>query len=313
MSSMKDAIKIIVSGLDNAGKTSILTALDKKYNFQQEIMELKPTIRVEYHQTEFLGNHCFFWDMGGQEQYRKIYQKRQDVYFDGTDLLVYVIDIQDKERFDTSLEYLDVILQFFMSNEMDIPIIVSFHKYDPELRTIEEIHEDINDLRELITEKYPKFKILFQQTSIYDIISIVQLISYGLSIFDEKFFELSVLVEEYLVNRFNSTSLILFDQNGIIISEFYREFIDPDIYIELLETIKEHLFLLKRMQEEDYSLDYNFFTLENTLLSYLHKIKIRNDSYYVSVVIEEKYKENLLDKFPDLVEDISKILEVILP
>ncbi|MBA7682811.1 hypothetical protein ES703_91164 [subsurface metagenome] len=196
---------------------------------------------------------------------------------------------------------------------MDIPIIISFHKYDPDLRTIEEIHEDINDLRELITEKYPKFKILFQQTSIYDIISIVQLISYGLSIFDEKFFELSVLVEEYLVNRFNSTSLILFDQNGIIISEFYREFIDPDIYIELLETIKEHLFLLKRMQEEDYSLDYNFFTLENTLLSYLHKIKIRNDSYYVSVVIEEKYKENLLDKFPDLVEDISKILEVILP
>jgi small GTP-binding protein len=310
---MKNAIKIIISGLDNAGKTSILTALDKKYNFQQEVMELKPTIRVEYHQTEFLGNLCFFWDMGGQEIYRKHYQKHQDVYFDGTDLLVYVIDIQDKERFETSLSYLDVILQFFMSNDMDIPIIVSFHKYDPELRGLEEINDSIDDLREIITEKYPEFKILFQQTSIYDIISIIHLISYGLSIFDEKFFELSLLVEDYLVNKFDSTSLILFDQNGIIISEFYREFIEPEIYIELLESIKEHLFLLKRMQEEDFSLDYNFFDLENKLVSYLHKITIRNDSYYVSVVIEENNKENLLDKFPDLVEDITKILESILP
>ena len=310
---MKNAIKIIISGLDNAGKTSILTALDKKYNFQQEIMELKPTIRVQYHQTEFLGNLCFFWDMGGQKQYRKLYKKRQDVYFDGTDLLVYVIDIQDKERFNSSLEYLDMILQFFMSNEMDIPIIVSFHKYDPDLRTIDEIHDSINDLRELITEKYPSFKILFQQTSIYDIISIIHLISYGLSIFDEKFFELSLLVEDYLVNKLDATSLILFDQNGIIISEFYREFIEPEIYIELLESIKEHLYLLKRMQEEDFSLDHNFFDLENKLLSYLHKIKIRNESYYISVIIEEKFKEKLLEKFSDLVENISKILEAILP
>ena len=310
---MKNAIKIIISGLDNAGKTSILTALDRKYNFQQEIMELKPTIRVEYHQTMFLGNLCFFWDMGGQEIYREHYQKRLDIYFDGTDLLVYVIDIQDKERFEDSLAYLDVLLQYFMSNDMDIPIIVSFHKYDPVLRGIEEIHDSINDLRELITEKYSEFKMLFQQTSIYDIISIVQLISYGLSIFDEKFFELSVLVEEYLVNKFNSTSLILFDQNGIIISEFYRDLIDPEIYIELLESIKEHLFLLKRMQEEDYSLDYNFFTLENKLLSYLHKIRILKNSYYISVVIEEQFRENLLENFPDLVEDVTKILETILP
>ncbi len=310
---MKNAIKIIVSGLDNAGKTSILTALDKKYNFQQEIMELKPTIRVQYHQTEFLGNLCFFWDMGGQKIYRKHYRKNQDAYFDGTDLLVYVIDIQDKERFETSLSYLDVILQYFMSNEMDIPIIVSFHKYDPELRTIDEIHDSINELREFITENYSTFKILFQQTSIYDIISIIHLISYGLSIFDEKFFELSLLVEDYLVNRLDATSLILFDQNGIIISEFYRELIDPEIYIELLESIKEHLFLLKRMQEEDYNSDYNFFDLENKLLSYLHKIKIRNNPYYISIVLEEKFKEKLLDKFSDLVEDISKILDAILP
>ncbi len=308
MKRLNNAIKIIVSGLDFAGKTSILTALDKKYNFQKEIMELKPTIKVEYHQTVFLGNLCYFWDMGGQEKYLDLYKKRQDVYFAGTDLLVYVIDIQDKDRFEKSLAYLDVILQYFMDNKMDTPIIVSFHKYDPELRGIEEINNNIGELREIIIEKYPTFKILFQQTSIYDIISIVQLISYGLSIFDEKFFELSLLLEDYLVNKFNCNSLILFDINGIIISEFYKDSINSEIYIELLDTIKEHLFLLKRMQEEDFKLDYNIFSIGNKLISYLHKIKFQQESYYISVIIDENLQENLLEKFPDFIEDVTKIL-----
>ncbi|MFW9990203.1 MAG: ADP-ribosylation factor-like protein, partial [Candidatus Odinarchaeota archaeon] len=110
---MESLLKIIVSGLDNAGKTSILTALDKKYDFEKDIVQLKPTIRVEYHKMNFLRNNCIYWDMGGQKAYREIYVNFQDVYFDSTDLLIYVIDIQDPERFDDSLGYLNSILTFF--------------------------------------------------------------------------------------------------------------------------------------------------------------------------------------------------------
>jgi len=304
---LEDAIKIIISGLDFAGKTSILTALDKKYNFQQAIMELKPTIRVEYHQTNFMGNPCYFWDMGGQQAYRELYEKRKEIYFADTDLLIYVIDIQDKERFETSLNYLDVILNYFRESNMDTPIIVSFHKYDPELRNLEDIHNSVEELRELITEKYDSFKILFQQTSIYDIISIIQLISYGLSIFDIKFFEFSLLFERYLINEFDCKSLILFDVNGIIISEFYSDPIDSEDYLELVESIKDHLFILKRMQEEDFKLDYNFFTIESNILSYLHKININEEKYYISVVIDDSRRENLLGKFPGFVDEVKKM------
>ena len=51
------------------------------------------------------------------------------------------------------------------------------------------------------------------------------------------------------------------DENGIIISEFYSDAIESQLYIGLLETIKEHLFLLKRMQEEKFKADYDFFTI----------------------------------------------------
>lgn len=307
---MEETIKIIISGLDAAGKTSIMTALDKKYDFQKDIMELKPTIKVEYNRTTFLGNLVNFWDMGGQAKYRNLYQKRKDVYFDGTNLILYIIDIQDEGRFEESLAYLDMVLSFFLENELDIPLIVALHKYDPDIRGSEQINTNIEYLRDLITAKYPMLKILFQLTSIYDIVSIVQLISYGLSVFDEKFFDLSELLESY-IEVFDCASLILFDANGIIISEFYSDSIDAEIYIELLESIKEHLFLLKRMQEEHFESDSNFFDIDNKYLSYLHRLVYADQSFFISVLTKQKNKERLMERFADLIEDIINIFDEI--
>jgi small GTP-binding protein len=308
---MDDLLKIVIAGLDNAGKTSTLTALNKKYNFYKDIVSLTPTIRVEYHATEFLKKKVIFWDLGGQKQYRELYQKKQDLYFADTDLLVYIIDIQDKERFGTSLEYLDMILNHFSKHKMDIPLIISFHKFDPEIRGNKEILFEIEKLKEKINKAHFSFKILFQQTSIYDIISIVQLISYGLSVFDEKFFSLSELLELYL-NQFGSKSLILFDKNGIIISEYYNEVIEPEVYIELIESIKEHLFLLKRMQEESYETEYAFSSIGGDLISYLHRIELKGESIFVSVIIREHLKEQFLIKFTDFISDLKDILNPIL-
>ena len=308
---MESLRKIIVAGLDNAGKTSILTALDKKYDFHKDIVSLTPTIRVEYQATEFLRNKVVFWDLGGQEKYRKLYQEKQEIYFANTDLLVYIIDIQDTKRFETSLAYLDMILQNFMKNKMDVPLIISFHKFDPEFHENEGMIKQVEDLKEIIAKKYPSIKILFQQTSIFDIISIVQLISYGLSIFDDKFFDLSELLETYL-KEFNCSSLIVFDKNGIIISEYYSEFVEPDIYIEFIESIKNHLFLLKRMLEESYEADYNFSNIGKNLLSYLHRLEIAENSIFISVIIKETLKEEFLEKFTDFLKEIKMILKPLL-
>ena len=304
---MENFLKIIVSGLDNAGKTSILTALDKKYDFERDIVQLKPTIRIEYHKMNFLRNNTVFWDMGGQETYRDIYINYQDVYFDATDLIIYVIDIQDPDRFDNSLEYLNSILSFFETSQMNVPVIITFHKFDPELKANEEILANIEKLRERILNKYPNFNILFQSSSIYDIISIIQLVSYGLSVFDKKFFQLSELLEYYL-GIFNSQALIVFDRNGIIISEYYSD-INPEIYVELLESIKEHLFLLKRMDEEKFEGNFDFTSTEGQLFSYLLRKKINNEMFFVSAVLKDEQKLEFFERLPDFLDDLIKILE----
>ncbi len=305
---MDQFIKVIIAGLDNAGKTSLLTALNKKYNFQKDIISLTPTIRVEYQATEFLKNRVVFWDMGGQEKYRKLYQEKQDLYFSDTDLLVYVIDIQDPERIETSLAYLGMILTYFKKHKMDVPLIISFHKFDPEFIRNEQMVDQIEKLREHILKLYPSFRILFQKTSIFDIISITQLISYGLSVFDEKFFEMSELIEKSL-KEFDSESLIIFDKNGIIISEYYKEIVEPEIYVEFIESLKEHLFLLKRMQEESYETDYVFSSIGDELLSYLHRIVLEGESLFVSVVLKETLKESLLEKFSEFKDELIEIIK----
>jgi hypothetical protein len=215
------------------------------------------------------------------------------------------------QRIENSLKYLDAILLYFMKNKMDVPLIISFHKFDPEFYANEGMLKEIESLREHLLKKYPSFKILFQQTSIYDVISIIQLISYGLSVFDEKFFDLSELLENYL-RQFSSESLILFDKNGIILSEYYKDIIEPELYIELIESIKEHLFLLKRMQEESYETDYALSSIGDELISYLHRIELASESLFVSVIIKEKLKDALLEKFSDFMTDLKQILKPLL-
>lgn len=311
MYNMENVIKVIISGLDNAGKTSILTALDKKYDFRDEIMQLKPTIKVKYRRTRFLNMPAVFWDMGGQEKYRNVYLKDPDVYFSETSLFIYVIDIQDSEKLEASLNYFEMVMKYFIENNIDVPVIITFHKYDPDIRSYEEINEDIAHIRENIKEAYSDFNILFQQTSIYDVISIVQLVSYGLSVFDKKFFELSLLIEKSL-NDFNCTSLILFDQTGIIISEFYNEEIEPGMYIYLLESIKEHLFLLKRMEEEEYKHEHDFLNIEKEFISCLHGFEVKGTLFFISAILKEEYKDAFMEKFSDFLKELQDILKLLL-
>jgi len=45
------------------------------------------------------------WDFGGQIDHREEYLKEPEKYFFGINLVIYVIDIQDTERYDESIEY----------------------------------------------------------------------------------------------------------------------------------------------------------------------------------------------------------------
>ncbi len=311
---MKESIKIIVSGLDDAGKTSILTALNYKFDFMDHITSLTPTIKVNYLKSDFLNKKVIFWDMGGQEQYRQQYLKKPTVYFDSTDLLIYVIDIQNPDSFDTSLDYLDSILKYFLDDNLIIPVLVAFHKYDPNIITYKEINKKIKTLSAKISQKYPQFRITFQQTTIYDVVSIIQLISYGLSFFDDRYLELSLLIQEYS-QIFQSSSLIIFDKSGLIIADYYNDILDTLNTISTINSIKKHLFLIKRSYDEDdegYKWGMANIIDKNGAQSYIVQITVSEERFYISIFIEKEYMENIDNNIHLFLEELSPLLSSVL-
>ena len=166
--------KVIVVGLDNAGKTAILNKFGGKLGIE-DLATLTPTKGVDRRniQMENSDIELFIWDMGGQKQYRDKYLTQPEQYFLEIDLLIYVIDIQDPERYAESFEYFEEILKALKMLEEDPFIMVYIHKHDPDLRRNPEIELSVELLKDNLNQLLTQYGFDFEAylTSIYSLIS----------------------------------------------------------------------------------------------------------------------------------------------
>lgn len=111
--------RILLLGLDNAGKTSILKKLA-----DEEITHIMPTQGFNIKSISKEGFKLNVWDIGGQKSIRPYWQN----YFDNTDALVYVIDSADQNRVEeTGIELNELI----DDEKLDtVPVLVLANKQD---------------------------------------------------------------------------------------------------------------------------------------------------------------------------------------
>lgn len=109
------------SGLDNAGKTTILKRLNG-----EDIDTIEPTLGFNINTLEHRGYTLNFWDVGGQRSLRSYWRN----YFESTDGLVWVVDSADKMRLANCKEELSNLLQeerlagatlLVLANKQDVP------------------------------------------------------------------------------------------------------------------------------------------------------------------------------------------------
>ena len=93
-SRMEEA-RILMLGLDAAGKTTILYKL--KLN---EVVNTIPTIGFNVEQFEYKNVQFNAWDVGGQWQLRRLWSH----YFHGSQALIFVVDSADRDRIDEAAE-----------------------------------------------------------------------------------------------------------------------------------------------------------------------------------------------------------------
>jgi len=215
-----DANKILFTGLDYSGKTSIITALQREFS---KIALLKPTKSAQRRIFEFLGRDIAEWDLGGQKSYRIAYLKNPSKYFDNTDVAIYTIDIQDTERFPEAISYFNDVMVQFTKLMINPPICIFFHKQDPALlrSASNEINERITNLKEKIRKAALYDKIYFYNTSIYDFSSIIKAMSEILLALYPKSELIEKTIQEFS-KKVNSDGVVALDDNSLVIGSYYK-------------------------------------------------------------------------------------------
>ena len=112
--------KIIILGIQNAGKTTIVYRLSLG-----QLVQTTPTIGSNVEEISYNNVKLQAWDLGGQETTRSVW----DVYFANTDAIIYVIDTHDsnyeesKNQFNKLLtnEALKNSVILIYANKQDLP------------------------------------------------------------------------------------------------------------------------------------------------------------------------------------------------
>jgi ADP-ribosylation factor-like protein 1 len=84
-------VRILILGLDNAGKTTILYRLQ---NDDDAVVQTIPTIGFNVEVLQYKNIKFQVWDLGGQTSIRPYWR----CYYPNTDAIIFVVDSCDNER-----------------------------------------------------------------------------------------------------------------------------------------------------------------------------------------------------------------------
>merc|ERR1719382_1697553 len=129
----KQEMRILMVGLDAAGKTTVLYKLKLG-----EVVTTIPTVGFNVETVEYRNLAFNVWDVGGQDKIRPLWRH----YYQGTNGLIFVVDSNDRERIG---EARDELAKLLSEDELrDAALLVFANKQDlPDSLTAAEATEKL--------------------------------------------------------------------------------------------------------------------------------------------------------------------------
>ncbi|EKE37283.1 hypothetical protein ENUP19_0080G0003 [Entamoeba nuttalli] len=128
--SVKKETRILMIGLDAAGKTTILYKLKIG-----DLVTTIPTIGFNLETIDYKNLHFNVWDIGGQNKLRPLWR----YYYSGTNAIIFVVDSNDDSE---RLEEARIVLFNVLNDDYlkGVPLLIFANKHDlPHAKSVSEI------------------------------------------------------------------------------------------------------------------------------------------------------------------------------
>ena len=293
--SVRRQIKVLLTGLDKAGKSSFLMGLRRRYS---EIIKALPTRGVERSEENIFEEQnsvISLWDLGGQKQYRERFFEQSKLYLYNVDLIFFFVDIQDVERIKESLELFRKITDSLIDLDEFPPIVVCLNKFDPDLKGSKEIFKNLEIIADEIEKNSGRFLIKIFQTSIFNHWSLITAYSFGLSQLSPNR-ELFRNQLKKFAKKTNSDAILLLNENGIILSNYSKDEVSERVFEisaphfqELYKTFKEFKIL-----QQDFLISSGIADDSKKII--FKKIQVEKYNLYLLMFIEKSHQIEKIEK-----------------
>ncbi|MBY8991890.1 MAG: 50S ribosome-binding GTPase [Candidatus Lokiarchaeota archaeon] len=294
--------KLLMIGLDNGGKTSILALIQEKFSI---IKSLLPTRGVKREKLDFFGYPIISWDLGGQVQYReKLYFNRPELFFTEADIILYVVDSQEPDRFPESANYFREVLKVLKELKEKPAILVVLSKSDQDIRKTLQWQQNVSTVKNKlgkVADEFEQFTIDFCDTTIFDRHTIMQMFSIAL----KKVSDTSEIIENILedfCSQVDAKASSLVSMDGLIFGSYTNTDTDEMLVNNtalLLQTLSNFYNSIGLIREKSIRLDLplNGFTIRGEKLFEYSDLQI---PVYLWALSEEPEKlEGKLDYFKE--------------
>ncbi|MHA1720217.1 MAG: ADP-ribosylation factor-like protein [Promethearchaeota archaeon] len=281
----KEIMKIPIFGVQNAGKTSLIRTLQHEFS---AISKLKPTKGIDRQTLNLLGKKILIWDLGGQAKYRDQHlEKKAEVIFSDIDQALYVVDIQDQDSFEASINYFKQVRDRIADYSPEAKIHILIHKFDPGMEQSPENMKLLEVLKKKFTEIANPIKINLNHTSIFNPISVIHAFSKPILGDSTLYDNLGILFDDFC-NKNQNTQIIdfiiIFSEDLVEVASYFQPNIEQiklrDVAHKLFQKFTKKTMTLKEItfQTEFTMVEMKQFNSNNRRFFFTYGYGVSNSS-----------------------------------